>query len=147
FFFFQAEDGIRDFHVTGVQTCALPISQGEADPTSSDRPKLAQTQAQLVADATRGWREGEYYAVGRMPVTLGGGFERRGGKYSFSALETLLLLPKLKGDVETPTGIPGGTIKINSFAMRSVTELGFDYWVIEQVSAGLRSWLVYDVID
>src|SRR5690606_40504933 len=23
FFFFQAEDGIRDFHVTGVQTCAL----------------------------------------------------------------------------------------------------------------------------
>src|SRR5690606_39818522 len=27
FFFFQAEDGIRDFHVTGVQTCALPISE------------------------------------------------------------------------------------------------------------------------
>src|SRR5690606_39413818 len=29
-FFFQAEDGIRDFHVTGVQTCALPISTGTA---------------------------------------------------------------------------------------------------------------------
>src|SRR5690606_41072799 len=28
-FFFQAEDGIRDFHVTGVQTCALPISAVE----------------------------------------------------------------------------------------------------------------------
>src|SRR5256886_3193005 len=26
FFFFQAEDGIRDLTVTGVQTCALPIS-------------------------------------------------------------------------------------------------------------------------
>src|SRR5690625_6415744 len=26
FFFFQAEDGIRDGHVTGVQMCALPIS-------------------------------------------------------------------------------------------------------------------------
>src|SRR5438874_13820601 len=25
FFFFQAEDGIRDLYVTGVQTCALPI--------------------------------------------------------------------------------------------------------------------------
>src|SRR5690606_41017665 len=25
---FQAEDGIRDFHVTGVQTCALPICSG-----------------------------------------------------------------------------------------------------------------------
>src|SRR5690606_29033294 len=30
FFFFQAEDGIRDFHVTGVQTCALPISKNNA---------------------------------------------------------------------------------------------------------------------
>src|SRR3989442_2715764 len=29
FFFFQAEDGIRDADVTGVQTCALPISQPE----------------------------------------------------------------------------------------------------------------------
>src|SRR5438874_734509 len=29
FFFFQAEDGIRDLYVTGVQTCALPISAGE----------------------------------------------------------------------------------------------------------------------
>src|SRR6185436_8638693 len=28
FFFFQAEDGIRDDLVTGVQTCALPICQG-----------------------------------------------------------------------------------------------------------------------
>src|SRR6266540_4614171 len=28
FFFFQAEDGIRDRDVTGVQTCALPISEG-----------------------------------------------------------------------------------------------------------------------
>src|SRR5256885_7596022 len=28
FFFFQAEDGIRDYKVTGVQTCALPISDG-----------------------------------------------------------------------------------------------------------------------
>src|SRR5256885_5180120 len=34
FFFFQAEDGIRDYKVTGVQTCALPIEErgiGSAD--------------------------------------------------------------------------------------------------------------------
>src|SRR3989440_7868383 len=35
FFFFQAEDGIRDLIVTGVQTCALPILS-EADEFSSD---------------------------------------------------------------------------------------------------------------
>src|SRR5207249_6462601 len=32
FFFFQAEDGIRDRNVTGVQTCALPISGVRSPP-------------------------------------------------------------------------------------------------------------------
>src|SRR5258708_4757923 len=52
FFFFQAEDGIRDDLVTGVQTCALPIYSGswvrtycagagpEADFSSSSRPTM-----------------------------------------------------------------------------------------------------------
>src|SRR3989454_7548763 len=31
FFFFQAEDGIRDYKVTGVQTCALPICTSKAN--------------------------------------------------------------------------------------------------------------------
>src|SRR5690625_4949871 len=34
-FFFQAEDGIRDGHVTGVQTCALPIFPKEAGTNSN----------------------------------------------------------------------------------------------------------------
>src|SRR5256885_11569816 len=34
FFFFQAEDGIRDYKVTGVQTCALPIS----GPVGTEQP-------------------------------------------------------------------------------------------------------------
>src|SRR5207253_6680277 len=34
FFFFQAEDGIRDGHVTGVQTCALPILSSTEMPVS-----------------------------------------------------------------------------------------------------------------
>src|SRR2546429_4433487 len=38
-FFFQAEDGIRDVAVTGVQTCALPIyAPGEGEP--NERPQL-----------------------------------------------------------------------------------------------------------
>src|SRR5438552_18850238 len=45
FFFFQAEDGIRDDLVTGVQTCALPISymapeQAAADPHLDHRADL-----------------------------------------------------------------------------------------------------------
>src|SRR5437868_7831776 len=39
FFFFQAEDGIRDRNVTGVQTCALPISDWGARIISSLDPR------------------------------------------------------------------------------------------------------------
>src|SRR5262249_59694554 len=35
FFFFQAEDGIRDWSVTGVQTCALPICQARFETAGS----------------------------------------------------------------------------------------------------------------
>src|SRR5256885_6370541 len=37
FFFFQAEDGIRDYKVTGVQTCALPILWDNIGPWSESR--------------------------------------------------------------------------------------------------------------
>src|SRR5690349_13938518 len=42
FFFFQAEDGIRDLYVTGVQTCALPIWPGTCccAPTATGSPIL-----------------------------------------------------------------------------------------------------------
>src|SRR5207253_7993980 len=39
YFFFQAEDGIRDGHVTGVQTCALPIC-AIGLPTTLERPMI-----------------------------------------------------------------------------------------------------------
>src|SRR5256885_12278673 len=37
FFFFQAEDGIRDYKVTGVQTCALPILDALIQAENSER--------------------------------------------------------------------------------------------------------------
>src|SRR5256886_12831700 len=40
FFFFQAEDGIRDLTVTGVQTCALPISLRARARTARRRQRL-----------------------------------------------------------------------------------------------------------
>src|SRR5690606_39364705 len=54
FFFFQAEDGIRDFHVTGVQTCALPISalaQRQPAPPQEDEIAVADALEQLPEDS------------------------------------------------------------------------------------------------
>src|SRR2546421_7571157 len=47
FFFFQAEDGIRDLIVTGVQTCALPIyglPTAPGDQQWEDRPRFDYSQ-------------------------------------------------------------------------------------------------------
>src|SRR5207253_8612260 len=53
-FFFQAEDGIRDGHVTGVQTCALPIySQTAAAIPSSALAVPASLHASLMARLDR----------------------------------------------------------------------------------------------
>src|SRR6202051_1909296 len=69
-FFFQAEDGIRDAHVTGVQTCALPISSTTSvklnvekcqcsapwrDRARSIRRKLAECGRCLVCIAVGYW--------------------------------------------------------------------------------------------
>src|SRR2546427_7290303 len=49
-FFFQAEDGIRDLTVTGVQTCALPILCVELLRGQSDSPALQEAlRAQAAA--------------------------------------------------------------------------------------------------
>src|SRR5207245_8059355 len=45
FFFFQAEDGIRDATVTGVQTCALPISRDHLEP---DRTAVSEPEDDWV---------------------------------------------------------------------------------------------------
>src|SRR6266508_1360873 len=61
FFFFQAEDGIRDGHVTGVQTCALPIcarcwrrgAMGARQPSAGSRQGvICATQAEQARTRT-----------------------------------------------------------------------------------------------
>src|SRR5437660_1023276 len=56
-FFFQAEDGIRDGHVTGVQTCALPIS--------SIRPWASRNayHGEWICDLAQGLIEGNKTAL------------------------------------------------------------------------------------
>src|SRR5438093_6247866 len=59
FFFFQAEDGIRDWSVTGVQTCALPIS-------TSRRTSL------IMAGYCVTWTASRHAGDGGTPTTCSG---------------------------------------------------------------------------
>src|SRR5690606_39406941 len=58
-FFFQAEDGIRDFHVTGVQTCALPICRDFSDIVGPNQQSKAEEWAQgFILRASSGYTAG-----------------------------------------------------------------------------------------
>src|SRR5690606_40220912 len=76
-FFFQAEDGIRDFHVTGVQTCALPISRRvpqmgteidgppELTPEDERRPNLKKDNLMELANKAYDRQRSEERRVGK----------------------------------------------------------------------------------
>src|SRR5690606_24538329 len=63
FFFFQAEDGIRDFHVTGVQTCALPIS-----PRVLATPSKPPSARSRRANGWQTWRPSKACTSGRRSI-------------------------------------------------------------------------------
>src|SRR2546427_12774149 len=73
-FFFQAEDGIRDLTVTGVQTCALPIFPLK----TTENAALAMTPA---ASTFHRWRGGA--GKGRGPRTAPGAGEEEIGRASW----------------------------------------------------------------
>src|SRR5438105_3682067 len=86
FFFFQAEDGIRDPLVTGVQTCALPISfarcRGDSgsfgDLSSLNLPGIERMRVSTRSDAAR---PPIHFLTGLRPVEWGfRSEERRVGK-------------------------------------------------------------------
>src|SRR6266508_5369520 len=76
FFFFQAEDGIRDGHVTGVQTCALPIWASGTSLTGlfGVGPVIAGLVIGDVADVTRFPGRSHFAAYnGTAPVEVSSG--------------------------------------------------------------------------
>src|SRR5438046_9722538 len=85
FFFFQAEDGIRDWSVTGVQTCALPISSpwkgtgvrsrlapisGHPRSTPASRTPLQTNQLRDPLPLVRGVAERELGRLGALGVEV-----------------------------------------------------------------------------
>src|SRR5699024_11547772 len=66
YFFFQAEDGIRDRNVTGVQTCALPISHGNRRVVELLGAEQSQQQTDEQAEPRAGTSSGtQHPQIGR----------------------------------------------------------------------------------
>src|SRR3712207_7174093 len=82
FFFFQAEDGIRDIGVTGVQTCALPISSITMLPDWITGSALAATEGLMASRSRRSTSAGPAVAssTSSNPQSEERSEERRVGK-------------------------------------------------------------------
>src|SRR5438445_10568985 len=72
FFFFQAEDGIRDIGVTGVQTCALPISQLPGVVASADVRLGAGSHASVAVGVAKLGLAGHSIVVGPGSAVIAG---------------------------------------------------------------------------
>src|SRR2546430_7667377 len=78
-FSFQAEDGIRDLTVTGVQTCALPISRLPISDRLVRGPGGSWTRRSLIG--SRAPRKPDASGrLARLPAGSGRSEERRGGE-------------------------------------------------------------------
>src|SRR5690606_29619126 len=96
-----AEDGIRDFHVTGVQTCALPISRDSGrDLTPQQRDLMRTIMGQAFGDRAGGWQQGG---------GSGGGFAGGGRSGGFP-------------------GEPSG--RVTESADAGTYQFGGEYWVV-----------------
>src|SRR3712207_9466942 len=86
YFFFQAEDGIRDIGVTGVQTCALPISPGWREDGRVDEPPYP----------------GALRLAGRRVVVVGGGHvaQRRVPGLLAAGADVLVVSPRVTPAIE-----------------------------------------------
>src|SRR6266850_3225625 len=117
FFFFQAEDGIRDYKVTGVQTCALPIYAPMPRMTNTYMLAGGHDPQEIIGSVKRG-----LYAV-----NFGGGqVDITSGKFVFSASEAYLIEngrigPPVRGatligngpDVLTRVSMVGNDLKLD----------------------------------
>src|SRR5437762_12857676 len=102
FFFFQAEDGIRDTSVTGVQTCALPIYP------FLPRPRLGVVRVDGEAEVAGG-------VVGARAVARGGprSEERRVGKECRSRWSAYRVIKAMKGADSTQLRVESAATRHN----------------------------------
>src|SRR2546427_12907395 len=97
FFFFQAEDGIRDLTVTGVQTCALPITKGKVAIEGVDLATMSDDQKSGFRARRMGFIFQAYNLLPvlnaqenvELPLLLAGVSEADAHKEALSALKTV----------------------------------------------------------
>src|SRR5699024_11851474 len=112
YFFFQAEDGIRDRNVTGVQTCALPISGRASYHPSSLSHSLIRSPSDAFSAACAASVPGRF--VWTKPSRLRCGATEMASAPAGTSLRTVVLAPE-----EAPSATGTGATHILAEPMRA----------------------------
>src|SRR5687767_6158394 len=155
FFFFQAEDGIRDKLVTGVQTCALPISLG-ASASALRRTLLAESLLLCGAGAILGVliarpmvsilaRYAARYSVRALDLTVDSSLLWVGATLAVAAAVLLAFVPRLpSADAANGFGLSNGSVRITSGTNRrlrlfAVTQIAASFLLLAGAGALLAT--------
>src|SRR2546427_10979323 len=163
-FFFQAEDGIRDLTVTGVQTCALPISREKAEAVFRVRPNdfVVGADTIVVVDGTILGKPRDSADAARMLRLLSGrahqvisgvclmGPELKTGFQDIRSETTLVTMTKLSDeDIRSyiATGEPldkAGAYGIQGMASRWIPRIEGDYFNVVGLPVALARRMLHD---
>src|SRR5215211_6891873 len=136
FFFFQAEDGIRDHCVTGVQTCALPISQIDATVVRAVR-RYADTLGQQLDEGRGIWFQGDV-GTGKTTLAMLISAEalRDGHSVAIYSLPRLLGLLRETFDDEAEASLSSLLDGLAAVELLHIDDVGAEQssaWVLEQL--------------
>jgi hypothetical protein len=132
----------------------LPIAQGDPDPSAVSYTDRSKAQANWVADAANGWRDGELYQPKRVPLVLGIGIQHETKKLVFRASTKMgigfnigeqIVNPKAFGSGNVGTDL--GTIKLYPVAFRDVTLAGVTWDAASKLWLGLDAWLAWNLLE
>jgi hypothetical protein len=128
----------------------IPIAQGNPDRWGVDNSGEAQAEANLLADAASGWKDGELFMPKRLPLVAGVGLRHERRALEFALATKLAVLPNIGTELTNPgalntPGVEVGELVAPGVALRNVTTAAMTYEFLEKPAlfAGLDLSLVY----
>lgn len=125
----------------------VPVAQGNPDPTNPrDAGGAEQAAVQRLANSASGRRDPELYAPKRLSLVPSVHLTHRTDLVRFGAEAKLMLLQKVGGEINAPSG-NGGTYELNSLAASALLGGTASYEAITKGHVALAAWASYTFVD
>ena len=125
----------------------IPVAQGNPDFEGTDTAGITQFLLNSMADANSGWRDGELFAPKRLPVVPFAGIVYERICVDLHGFLKFAFLFNTGGEI-TQANVTGGTLELNSVALRTVLGVGGKFWFLKKpkLFGGLELWTAHNTI-